>query len=810
MPAEASRRKVVVVVVVVGWSMPFRRRRPPPGASPSSWSSLSMSASSSSCDVALFDLARLAQHVNATLRCAPLKTCPPPQNTDNPLPVGVFQDASAQVTSLPFRAHVYFNMDVASRGVVDQSSITEGGVFADDNHQCGFTNKGSSMSNDRLNVAQACANAGFTVAGAQASQGQEIWCGNVAKPKCPPSAGPVVPCPGNKSETCGGSWVLETWTFTTTPGPPPDTVGLSVAWSFTPVGSTVASTATPVPIPTDRLTPTLSPAEAQRDALQRGLASGWGPWLHDNMLAVVKLPEAATITTQLCQVSTNTCASLARPDGQHQDGSQPDVRVGLHAFDRSYVQFYFGDGAGVNANVSVEYSVSGAENAALELLVTPVTCGGHPASDAGACDDFEVRATGRYVFFRAGTIQTSSSDSNSDRGADGKSMDGKSNGNGEASSPVAASLTFSPGGFQDLAVYGSNGSTASSSNTSSVPPALHLPLRGGLAVALSTEGERPDPTAIATRLAAAAAAEQQLLETTFGADRAGEGQAVKAAAMWTLVSTPAENAGAPFLPVSRAWNFAPSGDPDFSYAIFDWDNLFASLIVASGAKAPASSNGSSSSSSNGGGGSSSSSSSSGAVTYGGFEYAVSNLFQVVKSKTAAGFVPNYAVGAWNGSCWRPAAGPVVLASRGKDDTQTGVRPRAHTRTHERKARWTCMHAHTLTCLPASQPPADQCPTRWRPSCLACATTTGGSKSTDRTEPPVGARVTLDLVNKFGADAMRWAVEVSGCGVAGWCGSDVVSTHMTAATRTLVDAPGPWLGRCLASSLPAFQTGFLPD
>ena len=30
--------------------------------------------------------------------------------------------------------------------------------------------------------------------------------------------------------------------------------------------------------------------------------------------------------------------------------------------------------------------------------------------------------------------------------------------------------------------------------------------------------------------------------------------------------------------------------------------------------------------------------------YGGFEFAVSNLFQVVKSKTAAGFVPNFA--AW--------------------------------------------------------------------------------------------------------------------------------------------------------------------
>ena len=98
---------------------------------------------------------------------------------------------------------------------------------------------------------------------------------------------------------------------------------------------------------------------------------------------------------------------------------------------------------------------------------------------------------------------------------------------------------------------------------------------------------------------------------------------------------------------------------DFSYAIFDWDNLFASLIAASGSEAQ--------------------NSEEETWTFGGFEYAVSNLFQVVKSKVAAGFVPNFAA--------------------------------------------------------------------------------GGMKSQDRTEPPVGAKVTLSLVEKFGADAMKWVVEV---------------------------------------------------
>jgi len=54
--------------------------------------------------------------------------------------------------------------------------------------------------------------------------------------------------------------------------------------------------------------------------------------------------------------------------------------------------------------------------------------------------------------------------------------------------------------------------------------------------------------------------------------------AVEAAAMWTMISTPAENGFGVLFPVSRAWSRVPPSPPDFSYAIFDWDNLFASLL----------------------------------------------------------------------------------------------------------------------------------------------------------------------------------------------------------------------------------------
>ena len=54
----------------------------------------------------------------------------------------------------------------------------------------------------------------------------------------------------------------------------------------------------PEAIPTALLDSALPPAEAAREVMQRGLASGWGPWLHSSMLALVSLPSAATVTSQ--------------------------------------------------------------------------------------------------------------------------------------------------------------------------------------------------------------------------------------------------------------------------------------------------------------------------------------------------------------------------------------------------------------------------------------------------------------------------------------------------------------------------------
>lgn len=60
-------------------------------------------------------------------------------------------------------------------------------------------------------------------------------------------------------------------------------------------------------------------------------------------------------------------------------------RVGHHAFDRSYVQFYFGGGAtpGGALNMSMEYSVGGDGNGDIDVLMTP----------QGDAKDWEIQVT---------------------------------------------------------------------------------------------------------------------------------------------------------------------------------------------------------------------------------------------------------------------------------------------------------------------------------------------------------------------------------------------------------------------------------
>ena len=105
-------------------------------------------------------------------------------------------------------------------------------------------------------------------------------------PNCPklPSSACAAGCPGNKTETCGGSWALEALSYTCTDLPPPTETHIAVRWS--PWAGNKPS-GPPVAIPPVLLGSTLPDYEQEREKLQRGLAQGWGLWLHSSMLSLV-------------------------------------------------------------------------------------------------------------------------------------------------------------------------------------------------------------------------------------------------------------------------------------------------------------------------------------------------------------------------------------------------------------------------------------------------------------------------------------------------------------------------------------------
>jgi len=108
-----------------------------------------------------------------------------------------------------------------------------------------------------------------------------------------------------------------------------------------------------------------------------------------------------------------------------------------------------------------------------------------------------------------------------------------------------------------------------------------------------------------------AARQAELKELSKYGDLAEVKSAVQAATMWNYIYVPTEYG--PFLPVSRSWNFVKKQmNDDWAYVIFDWDNIFASYMSSIDARSKN-------------------------VSY-------SNFIQVIRSRTAQGFVPNYSAG----------------------------------------------------------------------------------------------------------------------------------------------------------------------
>eukprot|EP01060_Flectonema_neradi_P036810 TRINITY_DN719_c0_g2_i1.p1 TRINITY_DN719_c0_g2~~TRINITY_DN719_c0_g2_i1.p1 ORF type:complete len:809 (+),score=122.46 TRINITY_DN719_c0_g2_i1:62-2428(+) len=308
-------------------------------------------------------------------------------------------------------------------------------------------------------------------------------------------------------------------------------------------------------IPLSALTTELSEVEKKRDELQQSVQNGWSNWNQHSILDVVKLPESGVATTMLCN-SNKQCITDTRIEPNR--GGDCSVRVGIFAGDRSYVQFYFGDSSTVKGNVSVEYQ---SHESDLYMLITP-----QESTPKGTT----IRLTGRFAWYRPGDV----------------------------SFPSSNQLTFKGLGFNSTSLYVSG-------SASKGDGFIEVSLDNGPVVISSDHGA--SVSSVTERLGGAKEAHLQSF-SKYG-QHIETALAIEASAMWNLIYVPLENG--PIFPVSRNWNFEkPTAVPDFNYAMFDWDNLFASLLGSLGSK----------------------------------ELAYSNFIQTMKSKTADGFVPNFQAG----------------------------------------------------------------------------------------------------------------------------------------------------------------------
>jgi len=392
---------------------------------------------------------------------------------------------------------------------------------------------------------------------------------------------------------------------------------LAVRWAAqsAPLPLSATNTTVHVPIPAENLSAESSAGEKQRRALQDELKQGWNTWSY-NMLGIVRLPHSISLTTALCKLSTQSCL-----EETHIEDDQASVRVGVFATDQSYWQFYLG-----YQGINVSISVSGG-NDDLHVLAEPMNCAASspsaastpPAASGANCSDFALVVLPRYMWFRLGTVSAWPS--------------------------RAGSLQIAPLGVPGITVIQP---TTDPSTELKLPDHIatwpaHVAFSFGAGAVGLREGDGAPPSLQEVRQHVQAMRDAELDRYKAYGDLADVKEAVQAATLWNYIYHPAEYG--PVLPVSRSWNYVTGAvNSDWHYVIFDWDNIFASLMTSLDPRSKA--------------------------------IAYSNFIQVIRSKTAAGFVPNYSA--------------------------------------------------------------------------------GGSKSVDRTEPPVGAKVLLEMYNKY-KDA--WLVQL---------------------------------------------------
>ena len=372
-------------------------------------------------------------------------------------------------------------------------------------------------------------------------------------------------------------------------------------------------------IPSDLLSRNVSDVEKQRQEMALKLNQGWGTWLHHSLTDFILLPEGIKAGVRLCQMSTNQCLGNAIP-------TDPNVRVTAPVIvdsAMSYMKYYVGF-AGVNVSITMsgkrrrdrsdeEKSPSSSswsspqqsQDDVLSILAETVTC---PDED---CSDYTIHVIGDIAYqpFRSGFVSKRDND---------------------------MGINITAIGLRSVVVYPTNTYEASSSwkpmtvndGNDHIYPS---PKDDKIVVPLPKEGQcvgfTTDSSPVSTSKLKHELKQIEQDEVTKLGQRYGYinnensvtsmsllvevSLAVQAGVLYNLIYTPAEVS--PISVISRNWWYTKETfKPDLDYIIFNWDNVLASYILSKTTR-----------------------------TTSRKHIAYSNLIQVVKSKTANGFIPNY-------------------------------------------------------------------------------------------------------------------------------------------------------------------------
>ena len=300
------------------------------------------------------------------------------------------------------------------------------------------------------------------------------------------------------------------------------------------------------------------------------------------MLTWTLLPEAFSLKVGLFRKSTGAWLS---PQGLTINPALLHtyaIRAGLHSYDQSYIEASLTwREAGGNVNISIATTVDKADSSKLTMSVgVNRGCGGCAIVDSS---DYVFVLAPNFTHGRTGTVKVS--------------KDGVS---GTGAGLRTSTLSLLQGKAVDWA----------SLNTSLVPAGakLGVSLAGAdkSPVILSTV-KNMKPSDVAVKTAAYRAAELKTFRP-YGAEWGEVKDAMQSSLMWSFIYDPLEGLVAP---VTRNWGFGPTDmDGDQSMGLFCWDGSFASYMLSLDA----------------------------------LDLSFSNLIQIIKMRTSAGFIPSLNAG----------------------------------------------------------------------------------------------------------------------------------------------------------------------